>query len=181
MVGAWGKEGAAVGTLLAWVRRRLQWLRLSSSAQHEIAALDGLRALAILLVVSHHVYRWGAGDWSLLRMPVLSATFDFGFIGVLLFFVLSGFLLFLPYARALVSGRPWPSVRQFYRRRAMRILPVYFVALGILGILLAAAGKLQGWVLNGLAFDFLLLQNVSPAASNLIGSVDGSLWTLAIE
>jgi peptidoglycan/LPS O-acetylase OafA/YrhL len=170
--------GGSAGNIVVRLGR---WLRLTSGAQQEIAALDGLRALAVLLVVWHHVYRWGAGDWSVLRLPVLSATFDFGFIGVLLFFVLSGFLLFLPYARALVAPRPWPSARQFYRRRALRILPVYFAALSILGILLAEAGKLQGWILKGLVLDFLLLQNLSPAAAKLVGNVDGPLWTLAIE
>ena len=166
--------GERVGSLL-------RWLRLTSGAQQEIAALDGLRALAVLLVVGHHLYRWGAGDWPLLRLSALSATLDFGFIGVLLFFVISGFLLFLPYARSLVAGTPWPSVVQFYRRRVLRILPVYYVALTIAGILLMASGKLQGWVLKGLALDFLLLQNVSPSAANLVGILDGPLWTLAIE
>jgi peptidoglycan/LPS O-acetylase OafA/YrhL len=160
---------------------RLRDARLSRGAPHEIAALDGLRALAILLVLWHHVYRWGPRDWPLLSTPIVAHTLDFGFVGVLLFFVLSGFLLFLPYARALMTSAPWPSTRHFYRRRMLRILPVYYAALAIVGLLLAGAGHLQGWVVSGLVFSFLLFQNVSQSASNLVGVVDGALWTLAIE
>lgn len=153
----------------------------SGKATHELPALDGLRAIAILLVVWHHLYRWGAGDWGLWKQPVLAASADFGFIGVLLFFVLSGFLLFLPYARALAGGAPWPSARAFYRRRALRILPVYFVALAVLAALVLLAHAARPWMLHGFVLSFLLLQNISISAGTLVGVLDGPLWTLAIE
>lgn len=151
------------------------------AAPHELPALDGLRALAILLVLWHHIYRWGPGDWSIWKLPILRASADFGFIGVLLFFVLSGFLLFLPYARALVDGGRWPSARSFYRRRALRILPVYFVALAVLAALVTAAHAWRPWMAHGFVFTALLAQNISLSASNLVGVLDGPLWTLAIE
>lgn len=151
------------------------------NSTHTLPALDGLRALAILLVVWHHLYRWGAGDWNIWKQPILRSSADFGFIGVLLFFVLSGFLLFLPYARALVGGAPWPSTWSFYRRRALRILPVYFVALAVLALLVAVAHAMHPWMLHGFIFSFLLLQNMSVSASTLVSVLDGPLWTLAIE
>jgi peptidoglycan/LPS O-acetylase OafA/YrhL len=40
-----------------------------------------------------------------------------------------------PYARALLRGSPWPSTRQFYRRRALRILPAYLVFLACIAAL----------------------------------------------
>ncbi len=153
----------------------------ASKSAHELPALDGLRALAILLVLWHHVYRWGPGDWGIWRQPILRASADFGFIGVLLFFVLSGFLLFLPYARALIGGAPWPSARRFYRRRALRILPVYFVALAVLAVLVQVAHAQRPWMVHGFIFSFLLLQNMSTSAATLVGALDGALWTLAIE
>ena len=47
----------------------------------------------------------------------------YGESGVIFFFLLSSFLLFLPYAKALLFEDPWPSLRRFYLRRIFRILP----------------------------------------------------------
>lgn len=153
----------------------------ANAAAHELPALDGLRALAILMVLWHHMYRWGPDDWGIWKQPILRASADFGFIGVLLFFVLSGFLLFLPYARALVGGGRWPSARSFYRRRALRILPVYVVALAVMAALVEVEHAQRPWMLHGFIYSFLLLQNVSTSAATLVSVLDGALWTLAIE
>jgi peptidoglycan/LPS O-acetylase OafA/YrhL len=109
----------------------------ASTARHsqlrEIPALDGLRCLAVLLVIWCHVRGFTftpATDWLL---QFKSAA---GLIGLYLFFILSGFLLFLPYAAIFATpatdisvNARWPSVLRFYRRRAQRILPVFYAAL----------------------------------------------------
>ena len=46
-------------------------------------------------------------------------------IGVPIFFVLSGFLLFRPWVRATAAGRDWPSVRRYAWHRVRRIMPAY--------------------------------------------------------
>ncbi len=98
-----------------------------------IYALDGVRGVACLSVVIFHVnmLAYYAHIWT---PPfdnagiLLSAIAWMGDSGVKLFFILSGFLLFLPYARALLFDSDWPSFRRFYARRIFRILPGYYVA-----------------------------------------------------
>ena len=80
----------------------------------DIPALDGVRGMAILLVLWCHIHgiSFDASTQWLLAFKGAS-----GFLGIFLFFVLSGFLLFLPYARALLEHGRWPSARRFYGRR----------------------------------------------------------------
>ena len=106
-----------------------------TTQRREIAELDGLRALAILLVLWCHLTAFGALRGLNVGPPLLHLLGDFGFAGVFLFFILSGFLLFLPYARALLAGAAWPSARAFYRKRARRILPAYYLTLLVLLVL----------------------------------------------
>lgn len=81
-----------------------------------------MRALAIALVIVYHAGIFGfALPWRMQR---------FGWIGVDLFFVLSGYLIAGQLFRLLVRGRP-PDVRLFYGRRALRILPAYLTVVAI--------------------------------------------------
>lgn len=146
------------------------------------ASLDGLRGLAILLVVwchtdaalSNYVRTW----------PIEHVLGGAAATGVELFFVLSGFLLFLPFARAIIAGDHWPSVPRFYLRRALRILPgyyilipVFFLCAGILqyDALLRHAGLVQALLGLTLLYDF------QSEAYNLLTAFDGPLWTLTVE
>lgn len=95
-------------------------------------ALTGMRGLAALLIVLSHVsYVSGAktGSWA---SPVLNRL-D---VGVAIFFVITGYLLYLPFARAHAEGRPQPSVRRYLAHRAARILPTYWIAVVATGVLL---------------------------------------------
>jgi peptidoglycan/LPS O-acetylase OafA/YrhL len=93
-------------------------------------AFDGLRACAACLVLAYH---------SLLATGVtqhgLLATVTAELKGaVTIFFVISGFLLYVPYARAIAAGEELPGWRSYLRRRAARILPGYWVALLVLSL-----------------------------------------------
>lgn len=83
-------------------------------------ALDGYRALACLLIVVAHVPEGPSG--------LLGAGYV-GFLGVAMFFTLSGFLLYRPFVAAHLAGRRRPSTGRFLRRRLLRIYPAYLVAL----------------------------------------------------
>jgi len=87
--------------------------------------LDCLRGVAITLVFLHHVegpinglnaFRLGFGPWQALAIA--------GHTGVSLFFLLSGFLIVRPFLREIRGGVP-TSRREYFRRRALRILPLY--------------------------------------------------------
>jgi peptidoglycan/LPS O-acetylase OafA/YrhL len=90
-----------------------------------VPALDGVRGAAALLVVLTHV-GFQTGETSRGLHGALLARADFG---VALFFVLSGLLLYRPWVVADATGGPDPSWRRYLRRRAVRILPAYWVAL----------------------------------------------------
>jgi peptidoglycan/LPS O-acetylase OafA/YrhL len=104
-----------------------------------VPALDGVRGLAALLVVLTHI-GYQTGETTRGAHGALLARADFG---VALFFVLSGLLLYRPWAAAELTGRAAPPWRTYLRRRALRILPAYWVAL--VAVLLAAPrGSLDG-------------------------------------
>ena len=65
-------------------------------------------------------------------------------MGPLLFFVLSGFLLYRPWVRAKLTDRPAPPVGRYFRRRALRILPAYWFALTVLAIWPGITGVFSG-------------------------------------
>ena len=97
--------------------------------------------------------------------------------GVTLFFVLSGFLLFLPYANALLYENRWPSARRFYLRRVFRIVPAYYASL-ILMILFFHPQYLhpEHWQELGLFFTFLM-----DSTQATFQKLNGPFWTLAVE
>jgi peptidoglycan/LPS O-acetylase OafA/YrhL len=142
----------------------------------KIKELDGLRACAILLVVAWHYIGSGGGPDS-----ALWRVFIFGRIGVDLFFVLSGYLI----TRILLNSRGSPdSFSSFYRRRALRILPLYAVAvliyLGCRNLKGSAPVLFEGpvpW------WTYLIgLQNFWMASLQNYGAVWlAGTWSLAIE
>ena len=88
-----------------------------------------------------------------------------------------GFLLFLPYAKVLLSLGPWPDSRLFYFRRAWRILPGYYVSLFLL-VMLQQPQYLAPSHWHDLALFFVLFMDSTPATFQ---HLNGPYWTLAIE
>ncbi|MBA2396462.1 MAG: acyltransferase [Ktedonobacteraceae bacterium] len=138
-----------------------------------IASLDGVRALAFLLVFDLHVNHTGV--WSDGNNQIIASLFSVGRTGVTLFFVLSGFLLFLPYIQAILFEKEWPRSKIYYIRRILRIFPGYFFSLFIL-IMFTQPSFLQPHNWKQLA-QFLTF----TMGYNLSGSVNGPYWTLAVE
>lgn len=106
-----------------------------------IKELDGLRAVAILLVLGCH-YRGFAS--------LLGGVPEFGFIGVDIFFVLSGYLITTILLRLREKEHPYWT---FYSRRALRIFPPYFACLLVV---IAAAIAARDWAET--SFDFIVQQ-----------------------
>ncbi len=134
---------------------------------------DGLRGIAILLVVWYHVW-----EVSGLGLGPLNIFGEAGFLGVDLFFFISGFCLFLPYARAAVAGRPARSAAHFFTRRVQKIVPSYLLALGVFSVVY--------WDRFGSPADAVLqlgshLAFVHTLAPSTFYAISGPLWTIGVE
>jgi peptidoglycan/LPS O-acetylase OafA/YrhL len=141
----------------------------------EIRSLDGLRAVAALMVVVFHFLLWVKAYYTPVSQAINSSWY-FLANGVWLFFVLSGFLLFLPYVRTMLAARPLPSATNFYRRRVLRIIPAYWVCLLIVAV---AENQMRRTVepLNMLV-HFLMIHDDFPRFNR---DLEGPFWTLAVE
>jgi len=136
-----------------------------------IPELQGLRGVAVLAVVVYHCHARLEGTW-------IHYASLWGWVGVNLFFTLSGFLI----TSILIEARDKPHYfRNFYARRALRIWPVYF-------LLLAVCYSVPEWFLGDtlanqthwktLVAYALFVQNLRHTA--LPGTL-GPTWSLAIE
>lgn len=137
--------------------------------------LDGIRAIAIVLVLIIHVALQGGAAQAgaaLSGFPhVLYLAVSHMWLGVDLFFVLSGFLI----TGILLDTRLRPTYfRDFYIRRALRIVPL--VALVLLAMIVLEPGY-TGWY----AFGALFLADVAPLAHFATPPAAPPLWSLAVE
>jgi peptidoglycan/LPS O-acetylase OafA/YrhL len=102
---------------------------------------DSLRAIAVLAVLTFHTFAIGGT----INRPVIGdAAAVLGSQGPILFFVISGFLLYRPYVAARAAHRTGPRPARYLRRRALRILPAYWLALTVLAIFPAVVGAFSG-------------------------------------
>ena len=126
--------------------------------------LDGIRGLAILLVLAQHI-----------NLP--SATLG-GLVGVNLFFALSGYLITtLLIAEQAETGRI--SLRRFYERRVRRLIPALVAVLVATGLLMAVMGKFIEYVPQT-AVSFFYVSDIAKAIGYDLGYV-GHTWSLAME
>jgi peptidoglycan/LPS O-acetylase OafA/YrhL len=95
-------------------------------------------------------------------------------VGVAVFFVISAFLLYRPYVAARATHRPPARLRDYARRRALRIIPGYWVALTVLGVWPGLVGIWEpGWWKY-----YAFAQNYSGAS--VLGGISAA-WSLAVE
>jgi peptidoglycan/LPS O-acetylase OafA/YrhL len=146
-----------------------------------LAPLDGLRGLAIVLVVWFHVWQI---SWLRANVPFTQGAVNLnfipegGFVGVDLFFFISGFCLFYPYAQTLFDGRGLQTARTFALRRVRKIVPSYVVCMALL---IVAGMSGIGTLADGVRQVGLHLLFIHTWFPDSYGSIDGVLWSLAVE
>jgi peptidoglycan/LPS O-acetylase OafA/YrhL len=143
-----------------------------------VDALDGLRGLAAFGVVVLHVWMFSYGDLHHPPKTFLDLVAGELRLGVQLFFVLSGYLVFRPFAAAALDGRRAPRLARYALRRAARILPAYWVALAGCFLLLRHLGHPMQVGVGELPTFLLFAQNQFDTT---IKHLDPPMWTLAIE
>ena len=177
-----------MGSLLTYIqyplRRFGHWVESlldneqKNGKKNTISVLDGVRGIAVLMVIVFHVNRvTGDNLWNQAEYPLASSISTAGGMGVTLFFVLSGFLLFMPFAKALLYKTNWPLARVFYMRRVLRIVPAYYVSLFLI-ILFQHPEYLHRDHLKNLALFVTFLMDSSRATFR---QLNGPYWTLATE
>jgi peptidoglycan/LPS O-acetylase OafA/YrhL len=150
--------------------------RRASERSPRLTGLDGLRGLAAMAVAVLHVAFYTNRPRPL---ESLGDAFMQGLrLGVPLFFVLSGMLLYLPWVRATRSTRPAPDVKVYALRRAARILPAYYFALIGATIILVPSGSPRAPSASQAAAIAALVQNWWPDAAQ---KLNPPAWTLAVE
>ncbi|MCV7218075.1 acyltransferase [Mycobacterium crocinum] len=95
----------------------------SVSGVDRVGSLTGVRAVAALLVLGTHA-AYTTGKYTHGFVGLVYSRLE---IGVPIFFVLSGYLLFGPWVRAAAAGRSAPSIRRYGRHRVRRIMPAYVI------------------------------------------------------
>lgn len=150
-------------------RQLLSLFDFNTSSGVRMAGLDGLRGLAAAMVFVSHVYQYSDHPNFAFITPLVRYA---GQGGVILFFVLSGFLMALPW-HARRAGSPEPKVTEFAKRRVLRIVPAYYVSV----LLLMAGARVTGHAADfGTLFYHLLFLPVLGA-----GALTAVYWTLQAE
>jgi peptidoglycan/LPS O-acetylase OafA/YrhL len=136
-----------------------------STAEHHIPALDGLRGIAVMLVFAFHSLGPLLTQWGLIAYM--------GWLGVDLFFVLSGFLITSILLRARETENYY---RVFYARRALRILPLYYLVM-VISLLTTHdhySFRAQIWF-------WLNVSNLATAFNPMLIPWLSHYWSLAVE
>lgn len=155
--------------------------RVRDVVSGHMAPLDGLRGVAIAIVLIHNV---GAGVQRNAANLILKGIFYLhavGWVGVQLFFVLSGFLI----TGILLDTKGSKGFfRSFYVRRGLRIFPVYYAILLAWLVIAPRVLSLPAWVVdeqrrNGVWYWTYLSNWVDPWGKHVAGF--GHFWSLAVE
>ncbi len=178
-------------TLRAINQKVLRLFVVNPSSGSSLSYLDGLRAIAVLFVLTIHSWGHAGAPQYLITVPgiqyvvSLSGLIAYMGVGVDLFFVLSGFLLAQHWMRSDYLGAPKPSLKRYFKQRIFRIVPAYYVCL-FLTLLLLTPGYISVASITGhfgtlsILAHLGFLQYAFPFSAGSFG-VDAQFWTLTIE
>jgi len=158
---------------------------MNTPTPFRLRSIDALRGLAAMGVVLYHAVDQTEKvvPNNLLRYPVKLAQLgsSFGYIGVFLFFVISGFCIHLQWAKSRAAGKtPQVTFGPFWKRRLRRLYPPYVIALALFLALSALTVGLNvtHFQIYDVGMHLLMLHNLDPRTCY---SINGVFWTLAIE
>lgn len=153
-----------------------------STSQH-VPVLDGIRGMAILMVMVCHtlsMFKALGGAYVSGFQNFLFFVFGSGWLGVDLFFVLSGYLI----TRILINSRGEQNYFvNFYARRTLRIFPIYYLYITVVIFILPLfIPYMRVQIQSNLALNYLYLQNTFVFLSGSLPEyLMGHLWSLAVE
>ena len=159
-------------------------LTQSEKSSKRLRSIDALRGIAALGVVLYHtvgphpIIKHGFFNYLAVPFQYVSAL---GYVGVFLFFVISGFCIHLQWAKTRATGAAYEiTFKAFWKRRLRRLYPPYLFALALyLAMTASTSGiDLTHFFVYDIVMHLLLLHNLDP---HTCYSINGVFWTLAIE
>jgi peptidoglycan/LPS O-acetylase OafA/YrhL len=166
----------------------LRRLSIAPSSGRRLSGIEGLRAIAAASILVYHCWRYSSPTGNGVHLGIADRVLSHLPVGVTLFFTLSGFLLYRPFAAALIRQQPPPRISLYLRNRALRILPAYWLVLLLSAVVLQttwirhSASDLQTGNLASepgpLVLTALFMQNYHPRT--LLSGI-GPAWSLAVE
>ncbi len=142
------------------------------------AGIDGLRALAALSVFAFHIYLYGRQQQATEAWEQIPLRFS---IGLILFFVISGYLLYGGFARAAREQRSTVDWRRYLVRRAARILPAYYVCLLVIYPVLSAIAPARGVKVPDAGDLWMFALMVQNFSLDTLLKLNPVIWTLQVE
>jgi peptidoglycan/LPS O-acetylase OafA/YrhL len=156
-----------------------------TSATTRLRSIDALRGIAALGVVFYHAVDQTdkVVPGGVMKYPVRALQFlsSFGYVGVFLFFVISGFCIHLQWARARANNQETQiGFGAFWKRRIRRLYPPYLITIALFLLITAASVGINftHFFVYDVVLHLLMLHNLDPKTCY---SINGVFWTLAIE
>jgi peptidoglycan/LPS O-acetylase OafA/YrhL len=150
-----------------------------------LQSIDAMRGVAALGVVLYHaiLQTHNAVPANFFRWPVKFLQFlsSFGYVGVFLFFVISGFCIHLQWAKSRANQQHQSlQFGSFWKRRIRRLYPPYLIAFALFMLVAALTTgiNLSHFFVYDVVMHLLMLHNLDP---HTCYSINGVFWTLAVE
>jgi len=154
---------------------------MDRTEQRRQGGLDGLRGIAALVVFGIHVWIYQLPSTVEVKRHNLGELVLFeGRVAFVLFFVLSGYLLFRPFVRASLGAAAPAAIGSYLVRRAARIMPAYYVALAGTLLLIGMSGGVAGRAVSGRDLPLFLVFSQNYTTETLL-KLNAATWTLAVE
>lgn len=176
-----GQKADGTAAPVAGIATDIDRPRDTVAARERNAALDVVRGAAALAIVALHAWLYTT-TVAQKNDSLLDGIAHQLRLGVPLFFVLSGYLLYGAWVRAHRDGAPPPALRDYARKRAWRIVPGYAACLvGSLALLTALGPCVRGVDLPQPEHLWLFAVFASNLKRDTLGALDPPMWTLAVE
>ena len=163
-----------------WRDRLLVDASGSTRPDQFLVGLTGVRALAALMVMSFHLFglavprllAFNIADWQITYHWLITCSW----MGANVFFVLSGFLVAIPFVRNIEGAAVPVQIIPYLVRRIRRVVPAYWFQIVALCVVLHFTASLPGW--QAIAMHFAFLQNFNQGYAS---ALNGVYWTLPTE
>lgn len=147
---------------------------IKPGARNHFDALDGMRGIAILMVVCFHTLFTNPDAGTASRLT--GFLVNTGWMGVPIFFALSGFLISYPFFRQREKDRRSSYVKGYFRRRVAKIIPPYYLSILVVALYYSIRFSNPAYLHTGLQWALGLSNFIRPAVD-----IPSPYWSLLVE